>query len=487
MILFRKYFTILLVLVVLVSVSEAQSERKLGSKKVSIPGLMQVKELSEIKYRALKDPIIPKEIKGGKFHKSHLYSVHNVVQSYLIADSKEWLYQLSPDSTISKLTSEQIEFRKEQSSQHDFSIQIYVELNFVLDGKEYQIELIRYEYQEGFYTLFPFPTVKTGKGWQISSDPDIIEFGMFLYMKPTFFQRLMYEAQGLPSRDESKFLDKYVYSKNKIRVDKGFGFEVFVTHLSSGDKFGDLILFDVNNPILNDVSIQKKGSGFLGLAKLWTAYEGGIYRYEKKTLEFVKSMFKKGVYDKTPEEALASWVFTDRISSRLEHSFSYDKVLEQDELDKFRDGRITFKEKYNLYSEEGEYYSLIYYNYSTAYIDDKGQTRERSLGCQRLVLKWSDGAWRVDFDSPELVKRLVWVIDRFDPIVFSQAISRTISIDEYEKFLFKIGFYASDEFIDVNYVYRMFDYHSSKIPQEMKIRRGIQNKYSSIFRGPNFK
>lgn len=473
----RKVLSLIFTLIIISQFVLGQKEVKHGQLRNEVPDLLAVKDLSKVVYSYYGEPQIPKKLDSKKFSLNHVNTVETLVQSYLLANSVEWRLALSEDKELKVLDEKQQALSKFLIKKEKPFVEICARLKFSTEANDYEILLVKYEYQDGFYSLFPFPCVKSQDKWLISSDPEIIEFGTYLFVSPELFKNVFKVDRGLPSKQVESFRNNFLINGKYFRVDLGFGFKAFMDQFSSDQSFSELIL-DKNHLPKVDVSISKSGTGFIGFSSMITLSAPKQYVY-KDEFQISKDEGNNEMYSLTPEKALSSWVFSNDSQRKL-NSKNYE-LINEFSLDLTNPhGVVKYHQKF-IFNTESGLYCLLYVRLITGYVDEEGNSREKTLGDFRFLLKWEDNKWVADFGAPKTLRQFVCFIDKFDLTILSEIFKGNVTDTEILSFLAYINYDHKSDHINVSSVVNNFQYYQSRMPQKIKVRRGIENKYPEIF------
>lgn len=437
------------------------------------------KPIKFYKYTIYKKPIKLPLLKEDDFNISQLNTPYTVAQSYVIANSNEWLNKLSEENNRKKFTPEALEYVQTNKFFKNYILEVYTEFSFVFEGNQYLILLLYSHNRSGENTNFPILLIRKPIGWKISTNQELINFSYFQYLNPTVLYNIF-----ISSPRHIDGLGKYI-TGGIFQINQNF-FYSYYSHALQGKNYLNATI-PYSKPIVedlkNDIVIENERPLFIAERKFQYS---NLFTYNRN--EYVNWYFSSQYlladeghqYDSLPEIALASWLFTKDLDEKRNNSIGFEKI-EKDAVRYIAAGgitnRIEWLYKMEFYSN-GIEYALIYFSEWFGKPNEKDITRGQWIGDKSVLMKKVNNSWVLVFDQEKEMLELQRAFDKLslDGIKILLSGKKT-GIPEIDEFLLGGAItYPPDHRIYLNDIAinsRNVEFHNP-IPEQLKRGFGLK-------------
>lgn len=368
--------------------------------------------ITSYEYTILKSPKKLRRLDADTFHPSHLETPYSVAQSFVLANTNDWLNQLTEDNSKQKINADGLVYSKSKEFKQKYHLEVQTEFNFIHGGKQYVILLIFFHGKNGQDINLPLLLVKGNEGWKISSNHELISFSQFHYLNPEIIFNIL---SFLPVQIDG--LDEYI-TGGIFNIDKNFFYQYYSSSIVENKNFLQATI-PFNSPVdlkVNETVVVKNKRP-IAIAKRKFQYMN-LMAYDKEDyltwyFSYQQKLSNNGPkYDSLPEIALASWIFSKDINEKKANSIGFDNIKNSAERYIQAGGvtnRIEWLYKIEFYSN-GIEYALIYFSewYGQPV---NGATREQWIGDKSVLLKKDNKNWILVFDVYDDMLNLQYTFD----------------------------------------------------------------------------
>ncbi|WMJ75143.1 hypothetical protein RCC89_18530 [Cytophagaceae bacterium ABcell3] len=384
--------------------THAQNAWQLGTRQYDIPKFLKRVYFKDVSYWAYSEPKKQKALKKIKLSNKALKDPVKVIQSYLAATDTAWLAKLYAGKGNANLSEKKLAFRNSKEYKDGYLFEIWIEFWFTLEGKNYRGYVIRHQVEPEGYYVFPYIVEQVGEEWKITTDKQIAGLSYFMLLEPLHFERFLFGAFDLDDVHED--YKEYIF-KQTFRVDKGFSFKSLIGRNAGAPGVADNQIPNSGQIIKQDFEVSYRGNTRVGISYVISEQRGTLFKYDNKKVSFFDNNRKGTVMNENPEEAVASFMFAKGFENKGKVSIGAPKVKEQllgkeyHNDNEFGDIKLFRK---TVFHSEGVLYAIVYFhNYEPK---PRGSNISyTNIGRYRLLLRWQDGQWWVDFDPTWIIRR----------------------------------------------------------------------------------